>query len=760
MQPTMMPRASPHNELGLSAEELHRRLEYFGATAIAPSPPAKLIISNPQLMTTFRESAAFAKILYYTESCAESVRGIGYSRRWRSRPTNPSVKYIVQTLFPAIHAIIDRIPLHDAKMQRFGNPAKREFHTELEAELGEHMRALVRTFPPVPVVMEFPPAGGVSSPASEDARQSGAPPHSFPHPVSHAVNRATDSTGVPPLSSGRRGGAEDSTTGMGLVSTPVYTSAPLYMARPSPPICSSPSHGGLLFSDLHGTAEVVGKGNEEGNTTAGVAMPPLSASAPSHSIPSALGGGNTKSGGVSGGGLPPILGQGRVSGEMRHNASIPSTLSSHSLSVQNSNHFIGESPVHPPHADTATRPRTQEEIDALANELGEYIKDSFGNARRLDYGSGHELHFFIFIMICLEEHRDLGGLVDTTRSLQEALRLTIPCPPPVPEALADEVYRRRQEFILYVFRDYLSLMRRIQTHYKLEPAGSHGVWGLDDYHHLPYVFGAAQLVRFDAPVYPNGMDRSGVTSQSSGRASSLRASTGSARGLSQMTGAPPSTVMEPDQLNPPVTRAPRVVYGGSVKPMSSNSISAESGSSPTTAMPAPPAPPLPPALPTSGSTATSCSAPLPASTTSTAAAGSRKRDGLSLLEIISPVTAQPDPVNNNSPNRFSLKGQTFLPADVCQPSKVTLFQEEYFYPNMIYWINIHKRGPFHEHSNMLYNISSVATWEKTFTGMMKMFAAEVLGKFTVVQHLLFGAHLAWNTATLYENPSVKSIELP
>ncbi|PIK57857.1 putative serine/threonine-protein phosphatase 2A activator-like [Apostichopus japonicus] len=45
-----------------------------------------------------------------------------------------------------------------------------------------------------------------------------------------------------------------------------------------------------------------------------------------------------------------------------------------------------------------------------------------------------------------------------------------------------------------VFDRYLEFMRKLQTKYMMEPAGSQGVWGLDDFQFLPYIWGSSQLL--------------------------------------------------------------------------------------------------------------------------------------------------------------------------------------------------------------------------------------------------------------------------
>lgn len=92
-------------------------------------------------------------------------------------------------------------------------------------------------------------------------------------------------------------------------------------------------------------------------------------------------------------------------------------------------------------------------------ELKTYLVDSFGSYERIDYGTGHELNFVVFLL-CM-------------------VKLGIFKPDDF-KALINKVFQR-----------YLTLMRKIQLIYVLEPAGSHGVWGLDDYQHLAFFFGAS-----------------------------------------------------------------------------------------------------------------------------------------------------------------------------------------------------------------------------------------------------------------------------
>lgn len=96
-----------------------------------------------------------------------------------------------------------------------------------------------------------------------------------------------------------------------------------------------------------------------------------------------------------------------------------------------------------------------------SNELEFYLVNAFGSAVRLDYGLGHELSFIAFI----------GGLMECGFIGSDIAGTDL----------------------LAIFAKYYDLVRRLIIEYSLEPAGSHGVWGLDDHFHFIYILGASQF---------------------------------------------------------------------------------------------------------------------------------------------------------------------------------------------------------------------------------------------------------------------------
>ncbi|XP_065917156.1 serine/threonine-protein phosphatase 2A activator-like [Dysidea avara] len=183
-------------------------------------------------------------------------------------------------------------------------------------------------------------------------------------------------------------------------------------------------------------------------------------------------------------------------------------------------------------------------------ELAAYFNGGFGDYTRLDYGTGHEASF-VGLLCCLMKMRVFQEEDATALALK-------------------------------VFNRYIEVCRKIQTTYRLEPAGSHGVWGLDDYQFIPFVWGSSQLI------------------------------------------------------------------------------------------------------------------------------------------------GHPD----------------LMPDSFVKQEVVEAWKHDYMFMAAVAFINTVKTGPFAEHSNSLYGISGVAEWTKVNSGLIKMYKAEVLGKFPVIQHFLFGKILS------------------
>lgn len=93
-------------------------------------------------------------------------------------------------------------------------------------------------------------------------------------------------------------------------------------------------------------------------------------------------------------------------------------------------------------------------------ELSYYLGNSFGSSTRLDYGTGHELSFLAVLGAL-----DMLGLWTSEFSGKD---------------------------VLLLFDTYYKLVRKLILTYTLEPAGSHGVWGLDDHFHIIYILGSSQ----------------------------------------------------------------------------------------------------------------------------------------------------------------------------------------------------------------------------------------------------------------------------
>lgn len=112
------------------------------------------------------------------------------------------------------------------------------------------------------------------------------------------------------------------------------------------------------------------------------------------------------------------------------------------------------------------------------DEITTYLTESIGNPVRIDYGTGHELSFIAFLLSLFKvgylkqvEHMGRGSQSGSSTELNDYAATA-----------------------LCILPAYLRLVRHLQTYFRMEPAGSHGVWSLDDFQFVPYIWGSSQLI--------------------------------------------------------------------------------------------------------------------------------------------------------------------------------------------------------------------------------------------------------------------------
>ena len=112
-------------------------------------------------------------------------------------------------------------------------------------------------------------------------------------------------------------------------------------------------------------------------------------------------------------------------------------------------------------------------VDSICDELTTYLNDSIGNRMRIDYGTGHEAAFLTFLCCFFATNA-----ISSTKKIYKILTVN------------------------KIFRKYLKLCRKIQITYRLEPAGSKGNYGMDDFQFCCYIFGSAQLRENSENILP------------------------------------------------------------------------------------------------------------------------------------------------------------------------------------------------------------------------------------------------------------------